>query len=201
MCSPRDLCSILKPVLPRDAGNSSSYYFLRRLVTTTHLPPSLRENSQRQDGPATIHLLIPPPLPLVMDDIFAAFKPHGEFEPLPIVRTTHIPLNPPTSAEQASLWSKSYWPCIFNPASQPLQKAPPLNVLRTAQAELDKAVYLKSYFRLAEFVAAECVQKGFGREIGAVVVDPRRGETIVVAGDARWLERFDDTMSTISPQG
>lgn len=185
------LYSILRPVLPRDAGNSSSYYFLRRLVTTSHLPPRLRENFQLQDSPATIHLLLPPPLPLVLEDIVAALHCHVEFEPLPIVRSTHIPLHPPTSAEQAALWSKTYWPCIFNPASQTIQKAPPLNLVRAILAELNKAERLDLCFQLAEFAAAECVAEGLGREIGAVIFDPAKEIVVAVAGDARWYEQPD----------
>jgi tRNA-specific adenosine deaminase 3 len=181
------LCSILRPVIPVDVEGTNSYYFLRRLLITPHLPYHLRQNIQQQDGYPTIHLLIPPPIPSMAEDIVNALKPHIEAEYLPVVRITKIPLDPPTSSEQAALWSKNYWPCTFNPASQTLQKAPPLHVLRTVQAGLNKEASLESYFGLANLAATKSVQFGIGRDIAAIVVDPVKEEVVAVAGDARWF--------------
>jgi tRNA-specific adenosine deaminase 3 len=191
------LCSILKPVLPTvaEGASSSSYIFLRRFVTTPNLPPSLRNSVQLQVDHAKIHLLIPPPLTLDADDIIATLRPHVQSGFSVVVRTTHIPVDPPTTAEQASLWSQTYWPCNFNPASQTIQKAPPLRVLRTTQAELDEPVRLESYFSLAHLAAAECVDGPFGRKVGAVVVDPVKEEVIAVAGDARWFGQSSDSVN------
>ena len=189
------LCSILRPVLPITVEGAKSYYFLRRLLTTPHLPSNLRQNVQQLDDCPTIHLLIPPPIPLVGSDIVNALKPHVEVDWLPILRTTKIPLDPPTSFEQATLWSENYWPCTFNPASQTLQKAPPIHVIRTVQFELDKGAFLESCFRLAHLAAAEAVQSCIGREVAAVVVDTAKEEVIAVAGDGRWFERSNDAMS------
>lgn len=188
-------CSILKPVLVESVASSSKYYFLRRLVTTLHLPPSLRDRVEPRGGTTTIHLLIPPPLPINADDIGAVLRPCIEGENLPVIRTTHIPVGPPTTAEQAALWSKDYWPCTFNPASQPIQKAPPLRILRMIQDDLDSLGQLKSYFDLAKVTAAECGNGGFGRHIAAVVVDPAKQEVIAVAGDARWFEPFSNSVT------
>jgi len=160
-------------------------------VTTSHLPPSLGDSVQRRDGPATIHLLIPPPLPLFSNDVVTVLRPHVEFEHLPFVRKTQIPVEPPTTAEQAVLWSKNYWPCTFNPASQTIQQAPPSRLLQTTQAKLDKPARLQSYLGLAQRAAAECVNGALGREVAAVVVDPVMDEVIAVAGDARWFEQTD----------
>jgi tRNA-specific adenosine deaminase 3 len=181
--------SILRPVLPTGVETSSSYYYLRRLVTTPHLPSSLRDSVQPQDRHATIHLLIAPPLPPASNDIIAALRPHVGVGPLPVVRTTRIPLEPPTTAEQAAVWSEKYWPCTFNPASLTIQKAPPLRLLRTTQAELNEAARLESYFGLAKTAAKECVNRALGQEVAAVVIDPVTKEVAAVAADARWFRR------------
>lgn len=177
---------ILKDIVPDNDKQRTPAYFLRRLVTSPHLPDHLRQNVQ-QDNCSTVHLLIPPPLPPVADVIVTFLAAEIEFEQAPAVRTIQIPLDPPTTSEQAVLWSKNYWPCIFNPASQAQQKAPPLHVLRTVQTELNKEAVLESYFGLAHVAAAESVQSHAGREVGAVVIDPVKEEVIAVAGDARWF--------------
>jgi tRNA-specific adenosine deaminase 3 len=164
-------------------------------VTTANLPPSLRDSAQSQDGHAKIHLLIPPPLPLDPTCIIAALRPHVQFGFPMVVRTTQIAVDAPTTAEQAASWSEIYWPCNFNPASQTIQQAPPLRVLRTTQAELDNPVRLTSYFKLADLAAAECVNESFGRKVGAVIVDPVRDEVIAVAGDARWLGQSSNMLT------
>jgi tRNA-specific adenosine deaminase 3 len=154
-------------------------------VDTSHLPHQLRDSVQREANTPTIHLLVPPPLPVNHEELIAALRPYTDSHRLPVVRATQIPLDPPSSSEQAALWSDKYWPCTFNPASQTLQKAPPLHVLRTALAELDDAAQLESYFRLADLAGAQCLDREVGRKIGAVVVDPVKREVIAVAGDAR----------------
>jgi tRNA-specific adenosine deaminase 3 len=164
-------------------------------VTTPKLPPSLRGSVQSQDDHAKIHLLIPPPLTLDPDGIIAALRPHVQLGFLVVIRTTYIPVDPPTTAEQAALWSQNYWPCNFNPASQTIQQSPPLRVLRTTQAELDNPARLRSYFSIADAAAVECVDASFGREVGAVIVDPIKAEVIAVAGDARWLGPSSDMVS------
>ena len=183
-------------MLSTDGGLSNSYPFLRRFVTTPHLPPSLGDGVlESPDDHATIHLLIPPPLPLNSEDIITVLRPNIHSESLPIIRTTLVPLDPPTTVEQATLWSEQYWPCTFNPASQTIQKAPPLRILRTTQVELDKPANLKSYFSLAERAAAECADGAPGRKVGAVIVDPEKQEVIAVAGDARWYRQPHDPMT------
>jgi tRNA-specific adenosine deaminase 3 len=72
-----------------------------------------------------------------------------------------------------------------------MQNAPPLNLLRTVQAELDTD-HLDDYVQLAELVAYECMGLNIGRKVGAVVVDPVRQEVVAVAGDARrWNPGLD----------
>ena len=95
------------------------------------------------------------------------------------------PVRPPTSAAQALRWSQTYWPCIYNPASLTLQNAPPLQTLRTVQAQLEVGP-VADYLQLARDAAEECKLRGCGQGIGAVIVDPVLGEVVSVAGDARW---------------
>ncbi len=194
------LRSILKPVLLPDGKVPSSYPFLRRFVATLHLPLSLRNGVRPQDGHATLHLLVPPPLPLNPDDIINVLQSNIHSGSLPIIRTALIPLDPPTTVEQAALWSEKYWPCTFNPSSQTIQKAPPLRVLRTTQAELDKAANLKSYFSLTERAAAECADGAVGRKVAAVIVDPLTQEVIALAGDARWYGQSHHPMRMANHQ-
>jgi tRNA-specific adenosine deaminase 3 len=89
------------------------------------------------------------------------------------------------TAEQATLWSDRYWPTIFNPASQVLQDAPPVNTLKRVRATLEVPAADK-YMKLAMLAAAEAHDGGHGRAVGAVVVDPETGAVLAVAGDARW---------------
>lgn len=185
-------CSVLNPLLPSTVGNHGSYRFLRRLVTTPHLPTHLQESFQLRDGSPTIHILVPPPLPILSDNIFDILKSCVQVEHLPAIRTVQVPVDGPSSVDQAALWSRKYWPCTFNPASQTIQKAPSLHVLQITKAELDRAAHLESYFSLAGVVAAECVDEGLGRQIAAVVVDPLKNEVIAAAGDARWTGQPGD---------
>jgi tRNA-specific adenosine deaminase 3 len=159
---------------------------LRRLVTRQHLPTHLRASG---DGAArdvqTIFLLLASPRPNAPEAIVAILKPHiQDADHLPKILSTHIPLHPPISAEQAATWSQNYWPCTYNPASQTIQNAPPLQLLRTVQVELDTD-YLDDCMQLAELVAQECKRLNIARQVGAVVVDPVRQEVVAVAGDAR----------------
>ena len=178
--------SILKPLLPAPK-HVQTLQHLRRLVTLTHLPLPLRssiEATSQEDQ--TIFFLLPPPLPTNEEAVVAALRPHiHDASFLPTVHSTRIPLHPPTTAEQAASWSLKYWPCTYNPASQTIQNAPPLHLLRTVQVELD-TLELEQYMQLAKLVAKECQSLNTGREVGAVIVDPGRKEVIAAAGDARW---------------
>ena len=130
----------------------------------------------------------------MVEDIVNTLKPHIEVGYLPVVRTTKIPLDPPASPDQAALWSKNYWPCTFNPASQTLQRAPPLDILRTVQAELNNQARLESYFGLVNLAVTDSAQLCLGRDVAAVVVDPVREAVVAVAGDARWFGKSGNVM-------
>lgn len=152
-----------------------------------HLPVRLQE----RDGilsraSSTIFVLLPDSQLISAVSVTAAFKPYvGEADALPRVFSTQVPICPPKTAEQARLWSERYWPCVFNPASQTLQNAPPLHLLRATLAELETE-RTRIYMKLAQFVGQQCKQAGVGRKVGAVVIDPAKHEVIAAAGDARW---------------
>jgi tRNA-specific adenosine deaminase 3 len=127
------------------------------------------------------------------DSVGAALKPHiQDRHDLPKLFSATVPIHPPTTTEQAEILSKKYWPCVFNPASQTIQQAPPLNLLRATHAELDTE-RLDTYMRLAEVLGKGSLESRVGRVVGAVIVDPVRNEVVAAAGDARWWT-FDQTI-------
>lgn len=96
-----------------------------------------------------------------------------------------VPLHAPLHEKQAKDWSEKYWPCIFNPAAQLLQDAPPLHLLRKTRLELE-TLETDNFIKLAELVAEEARFSGRGLGLGAVVVDPITKQVVAVAGDARY---------------
>ena len=104
---------------------------------------------------------------------------------LPRCFNAPVPRYAPLSADQAELWTERFWPTTFNPASQLLQDAPPLHQLRRVQTELDTADAVR-YLQVARDAAQETKSQGYGKATGAVVVNPKTGQVMAVAGDARW---------------
>lgn len=186
--------SILKPLLSIP-DTAATLHHLRRLVTRQHLPTHLQSSlNDAHGGTQTIFFLFPPPQPADGENILTALRPYlHEMDDTPTILATRIPLYPPTSAEQAATWSSNYWPCTYNPASQTIQSAPPLQLLRNVQAELETP-RLAGYIRLARLAATEGKTLNIGRQFGAVIVDPIRKEVLAVAGDARWWT--DETRHT-----
>lgn len=107
---------------------------------------------------------------------------------LPRCITVIVPKLPPLNNDQAKLWSERYWPCSYNPASQVLQDAPPIHQIRKIQAQVDTP-RAETFLHLANTAADSAAKGGYGRAIGAVVVDPSLDEVVAVAGDARWLSQ------------
>jgi len=136
-------------------------------------------------GPPTIFLLLPSSV-IPYANIEDLLRPY--FEPgqgLPRYLLAVVPVHPPLSSEQAKSWSECYWPCVYNPASQVLQDAPPLHLLRRLRTELDTD-FAASCLNLATMCAEQALSAGHGRNIGAVVVDPVTKVVLAVAADARW---------------
>jgi tRNA-specific adenosine deaminase 3 len=83
------------------------------------------------------------------------------------------------------MWTERYWPTQYNPAAQLLQDAPPLNQLRRVHEELETSATIQ-FLRIARTAARESETSGIGCGTGAVVVNPKTGQIMAVAGDARW---------------
>lgn len=73
-----------------------------------------------------------------------------------------------------------------------MQNAPPLKMLKAILTELDTEKS-DDYITLATRLAQESQKGGFGRGVGAVIVDPQHNEIVAVAGDARWWPINDAT--------
>ncbi|RMZ78263.1 hypothetical protein DV737_g3986, partial [Chaetothyriales sp. CBS 132003] len=175
--------SIVKPIFPND--RSLSFSHLRRVCTLSHLPVDLAwRRDYNSNGLATVFLLVPNgPVPWIK--ICQTFAAHINEPGLPRCFNAVVPRYAPMSAEQAVLWTERYWPTTYNPASQQLQDAPPLNQLRRVQTELD-SIHTVEYMQLARVAAMEASCRGQGRAVGAVVVNPKTRQIVAVAGDARW---------------
>ena len=111
------------------------------------------------------------------------------------VYTATVPLVPPMSSEQSSLYSKQYWPTIYkkhNPFG------PQHNIITEAEIEIGgNADY---YMTLAASLGAATFRTGLGRSIGAVVIDRRLekdGILVAAAGDARWYGRIEEKGNAI----
>ncbi|KAF3483523.1 uncharacterized protein GIQ15_02847 [Arthroderma uncinatum] len=207
---------LLETNYPRNPELSLSH--LRRLLRPEHLPEPLKreleESQQRQGSPskpaASIHVLIPPPLPEISEiqTLLAPYAPKTPIEadttnpppePLqPIIRIqkTVISTKPPTTIAEAQEWSRTKWSTVYNPAARSAIHAPPQVQLIRAKASISpRAGY---FLALAREVAGETLRSGRGRGVGAVIVDPELltgksddtdellNSVVAVAGDTRW---------------
>ena len=142
------------------------------------------------------------------ESILKTFKEHidadeslSDYKDLPRCFPVPVPLHAPLNEAQARDWSERHWPCIYNPAAQLLQDAPPLHLMRKTKMELEHEE-TDNYMRLAELVAEESEKSGRGLGIGAVVVDPVSRQVIAVAGDARYYpgQKPENTSSGGRPE-
>ena len=187
--------SIFKPVIASEES-PRSFNHLRRLVNFVHLPQEFCDRhglTTQREG--TLFFLLPKCESLTLESIIQTVDPHLEPSPsgrrLPVrVFETEVPGYPPKTGENAREWSIHLWPCMFNPASQVMQHAPPINLLRDTLQALDTEKTI-SYLNLASLVADETCEADFGRHVGVVVVDPIKNEVVAVAGDARWWTTKD----------
>ena len=160
------------------------------MATSSHLPDKFRERyAITVRSYPTIFLLLPCSSALTTFAISTLMRPFVGGKPdLPRILHVKVPLHPPTTAAQSEDWTRRYWPCTFNPASQTIQNAPPLHHLRNLAAELDND-QTDVYMKLARQVAQECHDFEVGRPVGAVLVDPAKNEVVAAVGDARWYKQ------------
>ncbi|KAI0996048.1 hypothetical protein K3495_g12132 [Podosphaera aphanis] len=106
----------------------------------------------------------------------------------PTIIATSVPLLAPTSAAQASDWTKTHWPTVYK-KNNPFGPHP--SIVSRAQTEIEKDA--RQWIALAREVAAESSgcekERNRGEAIGVVIVERKQGvgKAIAVAGDARWL--------------
>lgn len=119
------------------------------------------------------------------------------------IQPVQVPLQPPTSQEQAQTWTKTLWPTVYNAAARPASHSPPPMALAQTKASIEHRAGL--YLSLAQRVAGEAWQLGRGRGVGVVVVDPAittsgpgdssadpMAAVVAVAGDARYYYKPDN---------
>lgn len=176
-----------------EAPKQPQLHHLRRLIHLPHLPQDLLERRlvvTQADKP-TIFLIQVATQDLA-EAIIKVIKEAMEQDPMlsvydhvPRCFPIPVPLHAPLDEKQAREWTERYWPCIFNPAAQLLQDAPPLHLLRKTKAELE-CKESDDFVTLAHVMAEEAAASGRGLRIGAVVVDPATKQVIAAAGDARY---------------
>ena len=95
-----------------------------------------------------------------------------------------VPLLAPTSQEQATRWTKLFWPTVYK-KSNPFGPHP--SIISGAQKEI--AADLEKWMTLAASAAQEAQATGSGEEVGVVVVKRQDGiaKAVAVAGDMRWV--------------
>lgn len=186
------MCSIVKPVLA-DAPKQPQLHHLRRIIHLPHLPQDLLDRRvvvTRPNKPCSflVQVATQDLAMAIMNALKKAIDSDPSlvgFDHVPRCFPIPVPLHAPLSEDQAKEWSDRFWPCIYNPAAQLLQDAPPLHLLRKTRAELN-TWETDHYMVLAQLVAEEARASGAGLAIGAVVVDPLTRSVVAVAGDARY---------------
>lgn len=183
---------IVKPVI-QESPKQPQLHHLRRLIHLPHLPADLLERRVVVTQPTKPCIfLIQVATQDLADGVMSAIKDVmaldpslAEYTDVPRCFPIPVPLHAPLHEKQAKEWSERYWPCIFNPAAQLLQDAPPLHLLRKTRFELE-TIETDNFIKLAELVAEEAHVSGRGLGLGAVVVDPSTKQVIAAAGDARF---------------
>ncbi|KAL8709802.1 MAG: hypothetical protein Q9220_005588, partial [cf. Caloplaca sp. 1 TL-2023] len=139
--------------------------------------------------PQSLYLLACPsttlPLP-TLSTLLASFLPPSSSSPPPPILTIPVPLYPPTSSSQATLWSRTHWPTIYK-KHNPFGPQP--SGLAKAESEIRDQV--DGFMALASQAGKDAQEQGRGGAVGAVVVLPEAqeggGKVVVVAGDGRWI--------------
>lgn len=147
-------------------------------------------SSEREITPGpSLHLLVCAASTISSSDLtstLSTLRPFSDSQSIAVVRTIPVPLLSPTSDEQAALWSRQYWPTIYN-RNNPFGPQPSL--VSRAEAEIRPKV--DGHMALATRVGREVQALSFGERIGAVIVDRKAGErpiVLAVAGDGRWYD-------------
>jgi len=159
---------------------------------STPLPPSpagdaeTLESASTEDVDVVRYFVLCPTRFIQHADLFATLRRSPPFNALavsPKLLYVTVPALAPTSAEQATLWSETYWPIAYK-NTNPYGPHPSLVLRNTIEIEGEAPKWLS----IAATAGSEIAALGLGENIGCVVVDRTRGvsEVIAVAGDCRW---------------
>ncbi|KAF2837119.1 cytidine deaminase-like protein [Patellaria atrata CBS 101060] len=110
-----------------------------------------------------------------------------------------VPALAPTSALQAEVWSRTYWPTVYK-SSNPFGPHP--SVVSRAQAQIQP--HAARYLGIARRVGAEAKDKGYGEPFGCVIVQRLEAGTeriVAVAGDARYVDQNGEAAQSASRNG
>lgn len=172
---------------------------LRRFVKPAFLPLYLRDELEKQRDacchsehdafhePDTLCFLVCAVRALPAEELSSLLSSGGHTaadQQSLRLRSILVPLAPPSTAEEAEIWSRKYWPTIFK-KSNPLGPHPSI-VARAAIEISDSVAY---HMGLAKRVGEQAHKSSKGLSIGAVVVDrcnPISPIVVAAAGDSRW---------------
>lgn len=158
-------------------------------------------NKRRGSIPATLHLIVSPVHCIGEDaltELLLANPPFAEDGFPLILREVTLPLLPPTSAEQAELWSQQYWPTIYR-KTNPFGPHP--SIIGRAEEEVTANNNVPRLMEMAKKVAGETKSKCCGAGVGCVIIERPTGkpiEVIAVAGDGRH-QGFDEVAGQQNP--
>lgn len=181
--------SLIRQALPNDGGLDIQH--LRRFAKFTDLPPEVRSsiaawrnistNSSGDNFPDERVLLIGSINAITKESLTELLVPILQTAPLVILS---VPLLAPTSQEQASRWSSTYWPTVYKKSN--VFGPHPSLVSRAAESIEHDA---EKWIALATDVANQAYTDGSGERVGVVIVERYNGvaRPVAVAGDARWL--------------
>ncbi|KAF2688934.1 cytidine deaminase-like protein [Lentithecium fluviatile CBS 122367] len=159
---------------------------------STPLPPSptgdveIIEEANTEDEDIVRFFVLCPTRFIQHAELFALLRRNPPFTNIPVppkLLYVTVPALAPTSAEQATMWSETYWPIAYK-NTNPYGPHPSLVLRNTIEIESE----VHKWLAVAAEAGSEIAALGLGEKIGCVVVDRTRGtsEVIAVAGDCRW---------------
>ncbi|MCJ1307191.1 tRNA-specific adenosine deaminase subunit tad3 [Agyrium rufum] len=106
------------------------------------------------------------------------------------ISTLPVPSTPPTSSEEATLWTREYWPTIYKKHNP---NGPHPSIMDRATESIRP--FVADYIAVAKNAARAVSQFHIGEPFGAVIVNPSPPPAtsdqqlpviVIAAGDARW---------------
>lgn len=182
-----------------EASDRRNLSHLRRVIRDEHVPKALvstdaeKRRLKGSDGFAglersqDVFILLCRKSVLAYDlitDLLSELNPCDGLASDQMLQTISVPLSPPSSEQEAGLWSEEYWPTIYK-RSNP--HGPQHNEIEQAAKQIRAKVW--SHMDLAGRIGQASADHGCGESFGAVVVDrsgPAAPIVVAAAGDARW---------------